>query len=344
MCTRTVIMPFKFKRICPICGKEELQNISTHFSVVHNLDFVKRKQWLKLAKYQTMNTVYSRSTQRVRQQSKSITSIKRSPIKISRGKSNSILMKSAKKNYSPYTKEIYPEFRFHHPMSILVVGPTNSGKTYFVEQLLSTMNDKIKFKNKCKITWFYGQWQQCYQNMQKKLGKCIRFVQGLPQYNDDLGDIYTRYNLILVVDDLMVQAKDSPIVSSLFTQGRLCNNTDISRNAQYMVLFKSPADRKQIEIIGQRIFPKEQNKFMTIYNRETDRQHSYIIIDNTPSTSRDSQIVTNIFTKAHKIPFSSDLIKNQSLECSMEVASDNLKHIPQENDYQDPPQIIRAQK
>ena len=88
----------------------------------------------------------------------------------------------------------------------------------------------------------------------------------------------------------MVQAKDSPIVSLLFTQGRHRNasvililqnafpkgkfNTDISRNAPYIVLFKSPADRKQIEIIGQRIFPKEQNKFMTIYNRETDRQYS----------------------------------------------------------------------
>ena len=97
MCTRKVIMPFKFKRICPICGKEELQNISTHFSVVHNLDSVKRKQWLKLAKYQTMNTVYSHSTPRVGQLSKSITSIKRSPIKISRGKSNSIMVKSGKR-------------------------------------------------------------------------------------------------------------------------------------------------------------------------------------------------------------------------------------------------------
>ena len=71
----------------------------------------------------------------------------------------------------------------------------------------------------------------------------------------------------------MLQEKDSTIVSKLFTQGRHRNasvilmlqnafpkgkfNTDISRNAQYMILFKSPADRKQIEIISQRIFPKE---------------------------------------------------------------------------------------
>ena len=163
--------------------------------------------------------------------------------------------------------------------------------------------------------------------MQKKLGKGIRFVQGLPEYNDDLGDIDIRFNHILVLDDLMLQAKDSAIVSKLFTQGRHRNasvilmlqnafpkgkfNTDISRNAQYMILFKSPADRKQIEIISQRIFPKEQNKFMSIYNKETDKQHGYILVDNTPSTRRDSQIVTDIFTITQKIPISGSVDENQ---------------------------------
>ena len=45
-----------------------------------------------------------------------------------------------------YTKMMYPNFKFQHPMSILVVGPTNSGKTYFVDQLLSNLNEKMKFK------------------------------------------------------------------------------------------------------------------------------------------------------------------------------------------------------
>ena len=68
----------------------------------------------------------------------------------------------------------YPNFKFQHPMSILLVGPTNSGKTYFVEQLLSNLDKKMNFKNsnlKCRISWFYGQWQQCYAVMQRKLGK-----------------------------------------------------------------------------------------------------------------------------------------------------------------------------
>ena len=177
----------------------------------------------------------------------------------------------------------------------------------------------MNFKNpdlKCRISLFYGLWQQCYSDMQRKLGKCIRFVQGLPEYNDDLGDIDIRFNHILVLDDLMLQAKDSTIVSKLFTQGRHRNasvilmlqnafpkgkyNTDISRNAQYMILFKSPADRKQIEIISQRIFPKEQNTFMSIYNKETDKQYGYILVDITPYTRRDLPFVSDIFKITQK--------------------------------------------
>ena len=65
--------------------------------------------------------------------------------------------------------------------------------TYFVDQLLSNFNEKMNFKNpnmKCKISWYYGQWQQSYSDMQTKLGKCIQFVQSVTEYNDDLGDIY----------------------------------------------------------------------------------------------------------------------------------------------------------
>ena len=70
----------------------------------------------------------------------------------------------------------------------------------------------------------------------------------------------------------MAEATDSPVVSRLFTQGRHRNdsvilllqnmlpkgkyNTDISRNAQYLALFRSPSDRKQIGIIAERMFTR----------------------------------------------------------------------------------------
>ena len=332
-------MPYRDQRICPICGRERVTNISSHFSQVHGLESSARKSWLKLTKYQTMNTVYKHLSSPTREHTTHSSPVKQPCMTMRTVKKQKRVTKTRKVNEFPYSKMLYPDFKFQHPMSILVVGPTNSGKTYFVDQLLSNLNEKMNFKNpnlKCRISWFYGQWQQCYSDMQRKLGKCIRFVQGLPEYNDDLGDIDIRFNHILVLDDLMLQAKDSTIVSKLFTQGRHRNasvilmlqnafpkgkyNTDISRNAQYMILFKSPADRKQIEIISQRIFPKEQNTFMSIYNKETDKQHGYILVDNTPSTRRDSQIVTDIFTITQKISISGGVDENQVPDSSTAAA------------------------
>ena len=84
----------------------------------------------------------------------------------------------------------------------------------------------------------------------------MRFERGVPKLSEDLCEINPRYNNIIILDDLMAEATDSPVVSRLFTQGRHRNasvilllqnmfpkgkyNTDISRNAQYLALFRSP--------------------------------------------------------------------------------------------------------
>ena len=70
----------------------------------------------------------------------------------------------------------------------------------------------------------------------------------------DLSDIDPKFNNIVVLNDLMDIAIDSPIISKLFTQGRHRNasvilllqnafpkgkhNNSISRNAQHMALFR----------------------------------------------------------------------------------------------------------
>ena len=52
-------MPFKFKRICPICGKPALKNISSHLDKVHDIDGEQRKKWLKLSKYDAIKHIDS---------------------------------------------------------------------------------------------------------------------------------------------------------------------------------------------------------------------------------------------------------------------------------------------
>ena len=117
----------------------------------------------------------------------------------------------------------------------------------------------------------------------------------------------------------MAEATDSPVVSRLFTQGRHRNasvilllqnmfpkgkyNTDISRNAQYLALFRSPSDRKQIGIIGERMFDKNRVHFMNAYYKETEKPYGYLLVDNKPGTPPDNQILADLFGECYAYHF-----------------------------------------
>ena len=133
---------------------------------------------------------------------------------------------------------------------------------------------------------FYNQWQQRYDALRRVLRKRIQFTHGLPDLSEDLKEINPEYNNILVFDDLISQAIDSPVLSQLFTQGRHRNasvilllqnmfpkgkyNTDINRNAQYVVLFRSPSDRKHIDILAERTFAKDRKNFVCVCKRNSE--------------------------------------------------------------------------
>lgn len=162
-------------------------------------------------------------------------------------------------------------------------------------------------KKTLKIQWFYGQWQDSYNDM-KKLG--VQFTEGLPNFDKNLSDIKSSDNNIIVMDDLMTLAQDSMTVSNLFTQGRHHNvsvimmlqnafpkgkyNSDISRNASHTILFRSNADRRQINFISNRIFCDYSSKFMEIYTKETCKPQSYVVIENTDETISEKQIVLDL--------------------------------------------------
>ena len=211
------------------------------------------------------------------------------------------------------------EFNFRHKFSLLVVGPTQSGKTYFVQQMLENNRIVYEEQNSIRIFWYYNQWQECYEKLKKSLGKSIRFERGVPELSEDLCEISARYNNIIILDDLMAEATDSPVVSRLFTQGRHRNasvilllqnmfpkgkyNTDISRNAQYLALFRSPSDRKQIGIIGERMFDKNRVHFMNAYYKETEKPYGYLLVDNKPGTPADKQILADLFGECYAYHF-----------------------------------------
>ena len=145
-------MPYCHRRVCPICVKHDLLKLSEHLRQVHHLSCDERQLYLK-------NATFSQSF---------------SPFLNSSG-----CMET----------EPYPSFQFQHPSMMMVVGPTQSGKSYFVEQLLSSKRIKYPSRKTKRIQWFCTQWQPLYDRLQSTLGKGITFTEGLPNVNDNLEDI-----------------------------------------------------------------------------------------------------------------------------------------------------------
>ena len=270
-------MPRTQRRQCPLCPSVML-NLSDHLSRTHGLNCEERQPYLRQAAQRS------------------------GPLR--------------KQPEEPCAHPLYLEFMFQHPFSMLVVGPTQSGKTEFVKQMFEERLIHFPTKREGQILWFYNQWQPRYEMMENDFG--VEFEQGLPDWSESLEELDPEMHHILVFDDLMHQAVNNPLLSRLFTQGRHRNasvillmqnmfpkgkyNTDISRNAQYLVLFRSPSDRKQINMIAERIFAENRFKFMQIYSQATSVPYGYVLIDNHPRTAPENQVVTDVFGICRRHP------------------------------------------
>ena len=121
------------------------------------------------------------------------------------------------------------------------------------------------------------------------------------------------------------------LLQNMFPKGKF--NTDISRNALYKVLFRSPGDRKQIDIMAEQTFAKDRTNFMKAYTRETEKPFGYIILDNHPRTSNEHQVVANAFGDCYTYPRitktdSPSLQSNVSLEVQPKLAMKRKVELP----------------
>ena len=98
----------------------------------------------------------------------------------------------------------------------------------------------------------------------------------------------------------------------MFPKGKY--NTDISRNALYLALFRSPSDRKQIGIIGERMFDKNRVHFMNAYYKETEKSFGYLLVDNKPDTPADKQILADLFGECYVYHFGVNSTKSTCVE------------------------------
>ena len=198
---------------------------------------------------------------------------------------------------------------FKHPFTCLVTGVSGCGKTEFIMQLLNEM-DVIISPQVHKVFWVYGTYHQRLQDAQEIFPN-LRLSSSLEQaFKHAEEEIKPS---LMIIDDCMQSGGKSDQMADLFTKGSHHKNIsvvfvlqnlfhrgrtmrDIHMNTHYMVLFKSPRDRAQVNHLARQIFPGETKYFMEAFNDATKDPFGYLIIDLKPATPENRRLKSKIFS------------------------------------------------
>lgn len=204
-------------------------------------------------------------------------------------------------------------FPFKHPSTILVAGPTGSGKTEFLVELL---RNKALQPFPQRVIWVYGEWQAAYDRvLNLKLPNMkITFVK---DFNENIYEtLDRRVRNLVVLDDQMenheMHRNGGRTLTKFFTQGSHHRNLTIvyivqnlfhqaksmrtiSLNSQYVVLYKNPRDKLQIESLARQMYPKHPKFLVAAFEDATSRPFGYLVVDLKPQTPDSLRLRTDIF-------------------------------------------------
>ena len=197
---------------------------------------------------------------------------------------------------------------FRFPFTCVVSGPTKSGKTELVKQLVRHSGCLI-VPVPTKIIWAYSEWQGSYNDLLHVA--TLEFVEGLPDFTELRN---TKERVLLVLDDLMQNlSKDkNKELNALFCKGShhwgngvatifIVQNLFFDKlrtarlNTHYLILMKNPADRSQVNSIAKQMYPNKTKYFLESYLDACSKPYGYLLIDSEPNTDDKIRLRTSIF-------------------------------------------------
>ena len=196
---------------------------------------------------------------------------------------------------------------FHHPASIIIAGPSRSGKTTFLRRLFE---EKMISPFPTRVLIVFSEWQHEYEKMREVL-PYIEFVKW-PMREDLYESFEGDHPNMLVLDDQMAEASKSNQLEKYFIQG--CHHRNLSvvfivqnifekgkamrtsnLNANYLVAYKSPRDKGQMAILGRQMCPGKWKAFLAAFEKATENPFSYLVIDLLLETPQEYRLRANIF-------------------------------------------------
>ena len=221
------------------------------------------------------------------------------------------------------------QFVFRHPFTAILAGPTCSGKTTLLKNILQRKDHLIK-PPPTSIIWYYKRWQPTYQELLDTVPG-IEFREGLPETPS-----YCTHPTVYVLDDLMSDASESQTICNLFIEGshhlnisvfylmqnafyKSKHNRSMQINASYLILFKNPRNNIQPAIIARDMFPTNWRAFLRKYHEATSKPFGYLLIDFKQETPDDQRIITDIIPEyndhnQHKLPIKESNVQSSDID------------------------------
>ena len=187
---------------------------------------------------------------------------------------------------------------FRHPFTMIVAGPTGCGKTVFVNKMInSPTNFNVKFT---EIIWCFSE----VESIPYKKG--VTFVEGL----NNLDEKFDGTPKLLIIDDLMHESNDKVVklftktshhknISVIFITQNLFHQSKYARemalNSHYLIAFKNPRDKKQIEYLARQLFPENPKYVIDAYRQATLNPHGYLLFDLKQDTDENKRLKSDVF-------------------------------------------------
>lgn len=195
------------------------------------------------------------------------------------------------------------------PCNILVSGPSGSGKSVWIMNLVKNYKNLITPIPQ-NIVYAYGIYNDIVPLMDT-LG--VKTVAGSPE------SVLKSLNgsCLLILDDLQTSLTEEylnwlflarthheniccvTVVQNLFAK----NIKSARQNCHYIVLLNGVAYRLQVRILGSQLFPGQSNFFSDAYNQTMSEKYASLFIDLHPRTPEALRLRGNIFPDSENIVF-----------------------------------------
>ena len=211
--------------------------------------------------------------------------------------------------------------RIKWPFNMLISGPTQSGKTTWIQRLLTYSTDLIE-QPIGRVHWFSPHQNPSLQLLSSSLPP-IHHHKGLPwgrggedeEEEEEEGETEPESGDLIVIDDFAQETANSKELTNYLTKNSHHRSISIcvltqnlfwsgsetrtqSLNMHYLVLMRQTRDHRQIRTLGRQLTQgeKEYKTFLESYNNATETQpFSYLLVSMHPRDDKRLLLRSTIF-------------------------------------------------